>query len=412
VVRARRSRLALVAGALIAVVAIAFLLRPQTGPPAGVPTVPPPPGVKGVKPFADPYAWAPQRAADFARRASLGTSQALYELSPGGVAVSAERTRRWRPLVERAARAAGVSADRLEGLVFLESAGRPDALTPGGIEGAAGLTQILAETGRNLLGMHIDTARSASYTRRIDRALSALKLRHAAALSRARKRIDDRFDPAKALAATARYLTLAKRRFGREDLAFVSYHMGMGNLENVLRAYGRGRVSYAELYFGSTPTRHAAAYRKLAGFGDDSSNYFWKLGAAERIMHLARTDPNALARQAAAQSAPALPAPTGDVLAFPRDPRLRAPAGAKLPAEALALALYLGAQAGPLRVLRTQGASFDVARRYTSHAQALTFQFVLDRLRVLDVIAWSREGGAIHVTVSRDAAALEPLLDR
>ena len=30
--------------------------------------------------------------------------------------------------------------------MFLESAGRPDALA-GGIEGAAGLTQILAETG-------------------------------------------------------------------------------------------------------------------------------------------------------------------------------------------------------------------------------------------------------------------------
>ena len=31
--------------------------------------------------------------------------------------------------------------------MFLESGGRPDARAPGGIEGAAGLTQILAETG-------------------------------------------------------------------------------------------------------------------------------------------------------------------------------------------------------------------------------------------------------------------------
>ena len=45
-----------------------------------------------------------------------------------------------------------MNPDLLEGLVFLESAGRPDARAPGGIEGAAGLTQILAETGRTCSG--------------------------------------------------------------------------------------------------------------------------------------------------------------------------------------------------------------------------------------------------------------------
>ena len=53
--------------------------------------------------------------------------------------------------------------------------------------------------------------------------------------ARGAARVDERFDPAKALAGTARYLALARERLGREDLAFVSYHMGMGNLENVLR---------------------------------------------------------------------------------------------------------------------------------------------------------------------------------
>src|SRR5437763_1069653 len=85
-----------------------------------------------------------------------------------------------------------------------------------------------------------------------------------ASAPRARERVGERFDPAKALAATGRYLALARRRLGRQDLAFVSYHMGIGNLESVLRAYGRGRVPYAQLYFDSTPLRHAAAYRRLA----------------------------------------------------------------------------------------------------------------------------------------------------
>src|SRR5436189_240562 len=83
-----------------------------------------------------------------------------------------------------------VDADTLEALVFLESAGRPYAQA-GKLEGAAGLTQILAQTATSLLGMHVDLRK-------------ARKARSARALRRA----DDRFDPAKALAGTVRYLQL------------------------------------------------------------------------------------------------------------------------------------------------------------------------------------------------------------
>ena len=55
--------------------------------------------------------------------------------------------------------------------------------------------------------------------------------------------------------------------------------------------------------------------------------------------------------------------------------------------------------------------------RHRAHAtarrrQALAFQFVLDRLQVLDAIAWVREPGAIHVTAAPEAKALLPLLER
>ena len=72
-------------------------------------------------------------------------------------------------------------------------------------------------------------------------------------LRRERRAIDARYDPVKALAGTARYLTIAHEQLGREDLAFVSYHMGIGNLQGVLRAYGEQRPSYARVYFDSTP---------------------------------------------------------------------------------------------------------------------------------------------------------------
>ena len=57
--------------------------------------------------------------------------------------------------------------------------------------------------------------------------------------------------------------------------------------------------------------------------------------------------------------------------------------------------------------LHTTGWAFDVLRRYRSRRQALAFQFLLDRLQALDLIAWVREPAAIHVTVSGDARAFE-----
>jgi soluble lytic murein transglycosylase-like protein len=486
------------AGLLLAVAAVVGVLVRDGDTPADVPVVPTAPGEAGADaaPVPDPFAWEPERAAEFERRAAAGNSHLLYTLSPGGAIASAERTARWRPQVERAAAEAGVDPDTLEGLVFLESAGRDDARAPGGLESAVGLTQILAETAQNLLGMRVDLAASRRNTRRLERAERRGQERRAAALRRARRRVDERFDPARALAGTARYLALARERFGREDLAFVSYHMGIGNLESVLRDYtGRAdgaigdviadeELSYTRVYFDSTPTTtHARAYRRLTALGDDSSNYLWKVAAARDIMRLWRTDRPELERLTALQTAkasaeevlhppgetPAFATPddlrdawgAGDVVPFPdapdatglrRDRRMGELADRVgqepdlyrgLRPEALAMALYIGAQVraisgqAPLVVtstvrdaayqdelagrngeatrnysLHTTGWAFDVLREYRSRRQALAFQFVLDRLRTLNAIAWVREPAAIHITAAAGVEPLLPLLDR
>jgi len=54
--------------------------------------------------------------------------------------------------------------------------------------------------------------------------------------------------------------------------------------------------------------------------------------------------------------------------------------------------------------LHTTGWAFDISRTYRSRAQALAFQFMLDRLTALNMIAWVREPGAIHVTVATPAS--------
>jgi len=387
----RPRRTALLAAAVLALVAAAALVaRDEDGLPGDLPPVPTPPDVRNDReatPLPDPFAYDDDRAAALERRAAAGSAHVLYARSPGGAGATAVRVARWRTPVEAAAKAAGLEADDLEALVFLESAGREDAMA-GDTEGAVGLTQILAETGRNLLGMRVDVARSRRYTRRIRRALLRGRLFEVERLRAARRRVDQRFDPERALAGTARYLRLAERRFHRDDLAFASYHMGIGNLEGVLRAYGAEPgdedVSYAQVYFDSTPARHAAAQRKLASFGDDSSNYVWKLAAAGDIMRLHREDAGELARLQAAQTAKASaeevlhpPGSTpryttpeqlrdawddGDLVPFPDDPRVtglrRDPRMGELGRrlgqpnrlyeglrpEALATALYIGAQ--------------------------------------------------------------------
>jgi hypothetical protein len=75
--------------------------------------------------------------------------------------------------------------------------------------------------------------------------------------------------------------------------------MGMGNLQQVLDDYDGGQpVPYAQLYFDTAPDRHPSAFRLLAGFGDQSSLYLWRVLGAVQIMHLYRTDRSGLERLA------------------------------------------------------------------------------------------------------------------
>ena len=61
-------------------------------------------------------------------------------------------------------------------------------------------------------------------------------------------------------------------------------------------ATATGDVPYAQLFFDSSPLRHAAAWRTLAALGDDSSTYLWRIGAARDVLRLLRDDPGELLR--------------------------------------------------------------------------------------------------------------------
>jgi hypothetical protein len=292
----RRRRLALVLAAAAGLLVLVLLLTRGSGDHHLVP------GGGNSGDHTDPVAFDPGKAADFERRAAAGFSHVLYAKSPGGATATAQRTARWRRQVEAAASTAKIDPDLLEAIVFVESAGRPDVIAGRDPVAASGLGQILAETASNLLGMRVDLRASRSLTRRIARAERGGKRAAADRLRAARRRVDARFDPAKALRGTARYLSIARAKFGRDDLAVASYHMGIGNLQNVVHAFGGdSKLSYTQLFFDSTPLLHAKAYRLLASFGDDSSTYLWRVLAAREIMRLYRTDPAELARLQALQ---------------------------------------------------------------------------------------------------------------
>ena len=373
-----------------------------------------PPSYSPVNLEDDPWAYAPEREEDFERRAAAGHSHVVFVKSPGGIIATARRVERYREQIEEAADESGVDADLIEGMVLLESAGRSDARASDDLEGAVGLTQILAQTATGLLGMSVDVERSERLTRRLGRARGP---REARRIRAQRARVDERFDPSKALAATGRYLKLAMDELGREDLAVVSYHMGIGNLQRVLGAYGDDEASYAQVYFDASPDRHPRAYRFLAGLGDDSKTYLWRVFASAEVMRLYRGDRGELGRLARLHAAAA----SGELVLHPPGSTDTAE---ELRPEASALLAYI--QKGVrtvsgvrkrLTVARTvrddagnhaTGWAFDVRRRYASGAQAEAFQYMLDRLQALNLIAWTRDDGTIHITASREG---ERLLD-
>jgi len=461
-------RVALLIGLLVAVVAVALFALVGDDDPSefGAAVVP-----------GDPFAYEPGRDDEFAGRATAGHSHVLYEKSPSGVTATASRVMRWRPEIDAVAGTAGIDPDVLEAMVFLESAGYPDARASDDLEGAVGLAQILAGTATDLLGMRVDLEESRRLTRRIRRAEDPARVRR---LEERRRTVDERFDPEAALTGMARYLAIARERFGQQDLAVVSYHMGIGNLEDVLEAYGEDDVSWARVYFDATPRDHPRTYGLLAGFGDESASYLWRVYAAREIMRLYREDRDELRRRmrlhtAKASAEEVLHPPrrtevfrdpdaleeayaSGELRPFPNTParvglrrdrdmgelaaRLDADPGLYrgLRPEAYALAVYLAAGVrevagtrAPLIAtstvrdleyqrlllrrnlfatrgysLHTTGFAFDIRRRYVSRAQAVAFQYMLDRLQSLNLIAWVREPGTIHITVSREARALVP----
>ena len=202
------------------------------------------------------------------RDAAVGLSRSFFN---GTVFTTAARVAQWRPQVVRAAHGEGVDPNVLEAIVWVESSGRPD-VTNGS---AVGLTQLTPWVARSM-GLRVDTQHASALTLRIAR---SWRIAHTRQLRHWRARHDERFAPANELRASAAYLAHARAVLGRDDLAIEAFHVGISTLRGT-------RASYGELYF----------------HGGRVDDYALRVLAAERILHLYRTNRAALAFEAQQQA--------------------------------------------------------------------------------------------------------------
>jgi hypothetical protein len=140
-----------------------------------------------------------------------------------------------------------------------------------------------------------------------------------------RRQVDERYDPAKAIAVQTRYLVRLTRRYGTVDWALQAYHGGEGGVANTVGRYlgdrrrlftstegairgtlasrgggvtrARPMLTYTDLYFGTTPRSHPDAFSYLFGRSDDHRYYWWKVLMAERAIALYRRSPAEFQRE-------------------------------------------------------------------------------------------------------------------
>ena len=121
----RRRRTAALIGAVVLLVVVALVVSGLGG--ASVPK-PPPAGTASAAAAGDPFVYRAALQADYTSRAVAGNAQPLFTKSPGGVIATAARVAALRPLIDRVTAGTGIDPNRLEGLVFVESAGLPEVI--------------------------------------------------------------------------------------------------------------------------------------------------------------------------------------------------------------------------------------------------------------------------------------------
>ncbi len=210
--------------------------------------------------------------------------------------------------IEAAARDYDLDPMVLAGMIFIESYGNPQAKSPTGPAGIAQMTKGSAKELGLLVGKRV---RIGSKTVTTTRWVGTGKNRRKVVRTVEQpiyKIIDERFVPARAIAAMARRVSNRRAWLGGKiDFAIAEYHMGAGRMAGLLSAYFGRRIkvsevtsemrdsglSYAELFWTNTPYHRPEVYQAIDELNrvDFSPTYYFRVRQAMRLLAIHRQSP-------------------------------------------------------------------------------------------------------------------------
>lgn len=222
-----------------------------------------------------------------------------------GAVADAKCMEQYRNLLYAEADKNSISSKRFEGQMFVESACKTDLVNTR--SGAAGFAQIMLDVACER-GMILDK----QFCKEVLASSGKTKIRF---IPKNRNIEDRRVNPNYAIPAAADILGDNARYWGNEDWAFVQYHMGQGNLRNLVidyldetsngwrkkyagtnfenlyssdpervlpKAIKESGFSYDDIFFRVTPDKTPKSYSRLFSLKDSSGWYVYTgLAAAE-----------------------------------------------------------------------------------------------------------------------------------
>lgn len=228
-------------------------------------------------------------------------TRTFWIMRESGVAAGADRiiSVSYQQHLKDAAERYGVSAKDIEAIHFLESFGRPDAKSPTGPKGPGQFTAVTAsnigpvEDGKCLLRFEGYNCGS-----KLPKKLPKIAE-------------DNRSDIRLSAFATAKLLADETKFFGDPDFAIMAYHSSRKRVADWVKIYlspkptttgGKADIqkyglSYAQLYFGSTPYHNPGTYRMFRELMDVDwgPNYLWKVRRSQGLLDLRRNSPSEFA---------------------------------------------------------------------------------------------------------------------
>jgi hypothetical protein len=209
-------------------------------------------------------------------------------------------------IIERAARENDLDPMMLAGIIFVESYGDPLAKSPTGPAGIAQLTKSSAKEMGLSTNRKVQTGwRTVTKTKYVGRGKNrrqVIETKREAIY----KRIDERYQPERAISAMARRLKNRREWLGgKMDFAIAEYHMGAGRMAKLLSAYfdrkikigdvpGTMRsssVSYPQLFWSNTPYYRPDVYKQIQKLNDVdySPTYYFRVRQAMRLLERYRS---------------------------------------------------------------------------------------------------------------------------